>query len=43
MLLFPAAYDMVSKNARGAIAPLFNVKAIEAAANAATFEDGLKK
>lgn len=38
-----AACDKVSKRARGDITPTLNVKAIEAAVNSASYEEGLQK
>ncbi|XP_071841256.1 peroxisomal bifunctional enzyme-like [Apostichopus japonicus] len=40
---FEAACDKVSKRARGDITPMLNVKAIEAAVNSASYEEGLQK
>ncbi|KAJ8024782.1 Peroxisomal bifunctional enzyme [Holothuria leucospilota] len=41
--VFDAAYDMIAKRARGAAAPVFNVKAIEAAVNSKSYEEGLER
>lgn len=38
-----AAYDMIQKRSRGAIGPLLNVKALEAAVNSDSYEEGLEK
>lgn len=40
--VFDAAYGMIEKKAKGAIGPLLNLKAIEAALNSDSYEEGLK-